>query len=55
MHYSEELDTILKSELTELINLVRKKSLMFNKETIEKYNTLYNEMKYKVKEENKSS
>ena len=38
MNYSEDLDKILKSELTNLINLVRQKALMFDKDTIKKYN-----------------
>lgn len=54
MHYSEDLDMILKSELSELIGMVRKKAIMFNKENIEKYNKVYNEIK-KSKAENKNS
>ena len=49
MNYSDDLDMILKSELTTLINMVRNKDPMFNKETIEKYNHIYNEMKQKMK------
>lgn len=45
MNYSEDLDQILKAELTELIEIVRKKELAFKTETIEKYNHLYNEIK----------
>lgn len=45
MNYSEDLDFILKSELTELIQLVRRKELMFNQETIEYYNKKYIEIK----------
>ena len=50
MHYSDDLDMILKSELTSLIELVRNKATMFNAETIEKYNHIYNEIKRQKKE-----
>lgn len=47
MNYSDDLDMILKSELTSLIEMVRNKEPMFNTETIEKYNHIYNEIKNK--------
>lgn len=43
MNYSETLDMILKTELTNLINMVRKKELAFEPEIIESYNRLYQE------------
>ena len=46
----EDLDKILKSELTNLINLVRQKALMFDKDTIKKYNQKYNELKFQKTE-----
>ena len=45
MNYSDELDTILKSELTTLIDMVRKKELAFTPGIIKEYNIMYNEMK----------
>jgi len=45
MNYSDTLDMILKSELTTLINKVRKKELAFQTTEIEKYNELYNKIK----------
>lgn len=47
MHYSNTLDKILKSELTSLIELVRKKELAFESGVIENYNNKYQEMKVK--------
>ena len=41
MHYSDEIDKILKSELTNLINLVRQKELAFEPGTVEKYYETY--------------
>lgn len=41
MHYSEKIDTILKSELTDLINHVREKSLAFEPGTVENYYEMY--------------
>lgn len=41
MNYSDNLDMILKSELTALIELVRNKELAFEKGTIEYYNDIY--------------
>ena len=47
MNYSDTLDMILKSELTALIEMVRKRDLAFKHSEIEKYNELYNEIKHK--------
>lgn len=47
MNYSEDLDQILKSELTELIQLARNKELAFKTETIERYHKLYNKLTQK--------
>ena len=44
MNYSDNLDMILKSELTALIELVRNKELAFEKGTIEYYNDIYNKI-----------
>lgn len=49
MHYSKEIDSILKNELTELINIVRKKEYPFDRESIKKYYQIY----IKVKEDEK--
>ena len=46
MNYSDTLDMILKSELTTLIEMVRKKELAFKHSEIEKYNEMYNEIKH---------
>ncbi len=45
MNYSEDLDKILKSELTELINKVRNKEIPFNKEIIDQYYKEYKKVK----------
>lgn len=45
MNYPEDLDLILKSELTDLIERVRRKEQVFHKEEIEKYLKIYNELK----------
>ena len=45
MNYSDEIDTILKRELTVLINKVRNKEYPFNKETINFYYEKYKETK----------
>ena len=45
MNYPKELDVILKRELTELINMKKKKIDPFNKQTIEKYHNLYENIK----------
>ncbi len=44
MHYSEQIDHILKFELTNLINLVRKKELSFEPGTVESYYEKYKEL-----------
>ncbi|MGM9881319.1 MAG: DUF402 domain-containing protein [Bacilli bacterium] len=49
MHYSNRLDFILKYELGNLIEMVRKKEAPFNKETIESYNKIYKEIAEKEK------
>ena len=48
MNYSEELDTILKNELTELINTVRAKAFPFSRESIKKYYQIYEKLKKNV-------
>lgn len=48
MKYSEEIDSIVKDELTNLIEKVRKKEFPFNSEIIEKYHKQYEELKKKV-------
>ena len=45
MNYSEEIDKILKRELTTLINKARNKEYPFNQETIEKYYEKYKKIK----------
>lgn len=45
MHYPKELDFILKSELTSLIEMAREKSGPFSKEKIEYYHGLYEKYK----------
>ena len=45
MKYPEELDAILKRELTELINMKKSKTPPFTKETIKKYHELYENIK----------
>lgn len=47
MNYSEQIDTILKSELTRLINIVRKKELVFEPGTVEHYYEKYKLIKEK--------
>lgn len=47
MNYSDKLDMILKSELTELINIVRKKEMAFKPGTVEHYYDLYKNIKKK--------
>ncbi len=47
MHYSDEIDNILKHELTSLINLVRNKKLSFETGTIESYYEKYKKLKNK--------
>lgn len=41
MNYSEEIDRILKNELSDLIDLAKKKLEPFDEEKIKKYNELY--------------
>ena len=45
MKYSKELDTVLKEELTVLINKARDKAIPFNKETIDYYYNEYQSIK----------
>ena len=45
MHYSEEIDLILKDELTKLINVVRKKEGAISPGTVEYYCNLYSKIK----------
>jgi len=45
MSYPEEIDKILKEELTNLINLVRNRELAFKKGTVEYYCDLYEKQK----------
>ena len=45
MNYSDEIDKILKQELTNLIDMVRKKENAFMTGNVEHYCNLYNEMK----------
>ena len=45
MNYSEQIDRILKSELTNLINIVRKKELVFQPGTVEEYYEKYKSIK----------
>lgn len=45
MNYSDDIDKILKKELTELINKVRNKEYPFNKKTIDHYYEKYKELK----------
>lgn len=48
MNYSEDIDYILKSELTNLINMVREKELAFVPYTVERYYEIYKKYKEKV-------
>lgn len=45
MHYSDDIDYILKSELTSLIKMVRQKELAFVPSTVEKYYEIYKKYK----------
>lgn len=45
MHYPETIDIILKKELSDLIELVRKKEIAFQEGTVKKYCDLYKTMK----------
>ncbi len=48
MNYSKEIDVILKQELTNLIDLVRKKEVPFQPGVVEKYCKMYQEYKNEV-------
>ena len=48
MSYSEELDKIVKSELTSLIEIVRRKEWPFDHSEVIRYNKVYNEIKKKM-------
>ena len=48
MNYSEDIDYILKNELTNLINMVREKELAFIPYTVERYYEIYKKYKRKV-------
>ena len=45
MHYPNELDKILKDDLSSLIEIVRKKDGPFNHDLIEHYHDVYNNLK----------
>ena len=45
MHYSKEIDDILKYELSNLIEMNKRKEFPFDKETIDKYYEKYLEFK----------
>lgn len=49
MNYSDEIDSILKSELTSLIEIKRNKGFPFDLETIEKYYKIYQKYDDKIK------
>lgn len=44
MNYSDEIDKILKDELSSLIDIVRKKEYPFDKESLEKHLKMYKEL-----------
>ena len=44
MHYSDDLDLVLRNELSRLIDIKRKNNGPFNKETIDKYYQIYKEL-----------
>ena len=44
MHYSNRLDFILKYELGNLIDIVRHREFPFDKEVIEKYHKVYQDL-----------
>ena len=54
MHYPKEIDDILKYELSNLINMERKKEFPFNKEIVDKYYEKYLEIR-KSREENQKN
>lgn len=45
MQYSDDIDVIVKDELSNLIDIVRKKEIPFNAMIINNYNKLYSDMK----------
>ncbi len=47
MHYSDDLDLVLRSELSNLIELKRKEEGPFDKKTIDKYYQIYKELQKK--------
>lgn len=47
MHYSDDLDLVIRNELSNLIASKRKNEDPFNKETIEKYYQIYQELQNK--------
>ena len=47
MHYSDDLDLVLRSELSNLIELKRKDKGPFDKKTIDKYYQIYKELQKK--------
>lgn len=49
MHYSKEIDKILKSELSELINLKRSNMFPFDIKSIEKYYKIFKEISNQIK------
>ena len=48
MHYSNDLDKILKTELSNLIDMVRRKEWPFQHEDLKRYYAKYQEIKSKV-------
>ena len=48
MSYPNSIDNILKQELSDLIELVRKKTLPFDKKTIEYYYNIYNKVRNEI-------
>ena len=48
MHYPEIIDSILKEDLSDLIEKVRKKQIPFDKGTIEYYYNIYNKVKGEI-------
>lgn len=48
MHYPVIIDTILKEDLSDLIDKVRKKQIPFDKGTIEYYYNIYNKVKGEI-------
>lgn len=50
MNYSDEIDQILKSELSNLIEIVRSNKFPFQKNVIEEYYQQYKRLEFKIKE-----